>query len=248
MTKKAERYAEHYRLDKEQIKQAKQSHPAVYHVQAFAHPDIPVLTHQEPGRLQFFQWGLIPFWVKDVASANKISNQTLNARGEGIFDKPSFRHSARKKRCIVIADGFFEHHWENGRSYPYYITRKDDSPISLGGLWETWRLDDRDMERNTVSIITTKANDMMDWIHNNPKASQKARMPFIIPDELTDTWRYTGDDPVGIKKIKEMIGPYEAENLKAYPVQRLRGKSYIGNVPEIQQLFNYQDFKNKVFM
>jgi len=239
MTKRAERYAEHYRIDKAEATRTMANHPPVYHVQAFAHPDIPVITNEAPNRIQFFQWGLIPFWVKDVSSATKISNRTLNARGEEMFEKPSFRQSARKKRCLVVVDGFFEHHWYHDNSYPYFIANRKDKPISLGGLWETWRLDKEGIERHTVSIVTTAANKMISYIHNHPKASNLPRMPLVIPEGLESDWLTASDDPVGIKMIKELVKPYSDNELIAYPVSRLRGKAYAGNTPQIQQPIQY---------
>ncbi len=245
MTKRAEKYAEHYRIDAKALAKIPQVSQPVYHVQAFAHPDIPVITNETPGELNFFQWGLIPFWVKDVATATKISNQTLNARGEEMFNKPSYRNSARKRRCLVVVDGFYEHHWENDKSFPFYITMKNDEPFSLGGLWETWRLEKEGIERHTVSIVTTSANDMLDWIHNKPKASEGPRMPLIIPKDLESDWLAAPDDPVGHSIVRDMVQPYESEQMKAYPVNRLRGKQYTGNSPEAMKPFNYEGFTPK---
>ncbi|MCA6078785.1 SOS response-associated peptidase [Fulvivirga sedimenti] len=245
MTKRAEKYAEHYRVDKKSITANLKSAQPVYHVQAFAHPDIPVITNESPGELNFFHWGLIPFWVKDVQTATKISNQTLNARGEEMFNKPSFRNSARKRRCLVVVDGFYEHHWEDDKSYPFYISMKNDEPFSLGGLWETWRLEKEGIERHTVSIVTTRGNEMLNWIHNKPKASEGPRMPLIIPQELESDWLNAADDPVGISLIKDMIQPYESEKMKAHTVNRLRGKQYIGNKPAVCEPYNYEGFSPK---
>lgn len=68
------------------------------------------------------KWGLIPNWVKDLDTANKIRNKTINARGESIFEKPSFKNSARTKRCLIYVNGFYEHHYFNEKTYPYYIS------------------------------------------------------------------------------------------------------------------------------
>ena len=247
MTKRAERYAEHYRLDESVVEKQMKKNPPVFHVQGFAHPDIPVITENHPHELQFFHWGLIPFWVKDAATAAKISNQTLNARGEEMFGKPSFRASARKRRCIVVVDGFYEHHWKDGVSFPYYITRKDGSPISLGGLWEYWKLESEGIERNTVSIVTCAANPFMEWIHNKPKASEGPRMPLIIPEDFLSKWLTAPDDPPGIQEVKELIQPYDNELLQAHAVQRLRGKQYPGNISDIQNPIEYAELGNDNF-
>jgi putative SOS response-associated peptidase YedK len=248
MTKRSERYAQHYKIDDRIVEKARTNHPPVYHVQAFAHPDIPVITNSEPDQINFYQWGLIPFWVKDAVSASNISNRTLNARGEEMFSKPSFRDSARKKRCLVIVDGFYEHHWDGDKSYPYYITNKSGEPISLGGLWATWRLEKEGIERNTVSIVTTAANRMMHYIHNHPKASQKPRMPLIIPREMEEEWLRAPDDPVGLESVREMIKPFDDDSLQAYTVTRLRGKEYPGNIPEIRERYDYEGVENRMFL
>ncbi len=248
MTKRTERYSQHYNLSESDVEKARSKHPPVYHVQAFAHPDIPVITNNEPNQLNFFQWGLIPFWVKDAASASNISNRTLNARGEEMFNKPSFRDSARRKRCLVIADGFYEHHWHGDKSYPYFITHKSGEPISLGGLWATWHLEKEGIVRNTVSIVTTAANEMMSYIHNHPKASQKPRMPLIIPREMESQWLEAPDDPVGHEIVREMVKPFDDSSLQAYTVTRLRGKAYPGNVPEVCEKYDYEDAQNRYFL
>lgn len=93
----------------------------LYHVSGFVHPELPAITDELPTEIVELKWGLIPFWVKDEVSAIKISNQTLNARGETIFEKPSFRDSAKNKRCLIIVDGFFEYQHRGGKTHPHFI-------------------------------------------------------------------------------------------------------------------------------
>ena len=94
------------------FEQAKSYHQ-LYSASAFTYPQMPVISNNSPEYIEYFQWGLIPFWVKDNVSALKISQRTLNARAETIFQRPAFRHSIRSKRCLIIADGFFEWRHEN---------------------------------------------------------------------------------------------------------------------------------------
>lgn len=241
MTKRSERYAAHYSIPETDVSALKKKTPPVYHVQGFAHPDIPVLLPDK--EVSLYHWGLIPFWVKDSKSATQLSNRTLNARGEEMFDKPSYRASARSKRCLVMVDGFFEHYWENGNSYPFYITHAEDEPFSLAGLWDKWKNQDGD-EVYSVSIVTTAANPLMNRIHNNPKASDDPRMPLVLDTSRYDTWLTAPDDPVGKAEIMDIVATCDPGFLTAWPVDRLRGKQYRGNIPEIQARFDYPEMND----
>lgn len=210
-----------------------------YHTSGFEHPDVPVITNQEPDKIQLFNWGLIPKWIKDPKSAVEISNKTLNARGELMFEKPSFKHAAKHHRCLVIIDGFYEHHWIKNKSFPYHIFMKNDEPFALGGIWETWEYPDEEIIRNTFSIVTTEANPLLTRIHNKPKASIGPRMPLIIPEEFENTWLKSTTDPVDIQEIKDLIKPYDAEEMDAFTVPRLKGKLAVGNV---KRAIEYQPY------
>lgn len=204
----------------------------VYYETGFNHPDIPVITNEQPGSLQLYNWGLIPFWVKDPKQAVEMSNRTLNARGEEIFGKPSFRNSAEKKRCLILVDGFFEYHWYNDKAYPFYVTMKNNDPMLLGGLWETWHYKPEGMVRHTCSIVTTRANPLMELIHNKPKGSEGSRMPLIIPEGHEKKWLMPVNDKIDREEIQELIGPLEEGLLAYHTVNRLKGKGGVGNSPE----------------
>src|SRR5690606_14797368 len=88
-------------------------HPA-YHANGFDHPLVPVITGDDPKLLQEFSWGLIPFFIKDLKAAARIQNSTLNARDYTLLDKPVFRDAAKRRRCLVIVDAFYDHHWHQG--------------------------------------------------------------------------------------------------------------------------------------
>ena len=118
----------HYSLTKERIEIALQLHAEwdddftpVFHANAFDFPVMPVITQDSPGRIQLFQWGLLPHWIKTKKEAEKFRMQTLNARCESIFEKPSFRTYISNNRCLVIADGFFEWMDFQKKKYPHYI-------------------------------------------------------------------------------------------------------------------------------
>ncbi len=213
----------------------------VFYTNGFNHPDIPVITNFNPYHLQSMTWGLIPFWVRDPEQAVILSKRTLNARGEEMFNKPSFRNAAHNKRCLILLDGFFEYHWHNGKSYPYYIKMANDEPMLLAGLWETWNYKKESLIRNTFSIVTTNANSLMAHIHNKPKASEGPRMPVIVPKGLEMEWLGAANDPPGQQKVKEMIQPYDESELMAYTVPRLQGKYGVGNVKEALGEYKYED-------
>ena len=234
-TKKIEKYEQRFG-----VKYGETGVVPVHHVSGFAHTDIPVVTGREPDVIQMFTWGLIPFWVKDFAGAAKIQNRTLNARDNTLFEKPSFREAAKKRRCLVIIDGFYDHHWHQGKSYPFFIKLKSDEPFALGGIWETWKHDGE--VRHTVSVVTTDANGIMTYIHNNPKASETPRMPFIVPLDLEEAWLNPEAQPDG---LSQLIGPYPDEQLDYYTVPRLRGKAYPGNVPEMMQPVEYDELNDE---
>ena len=148
------------------------------------------------------RWGLIPAWAEDPA----IGDRTINARAEGVSDKPSFRAAFRSRRCVVPASGFYE--WRRqgrGPKRPHLIRRKDATPLGFAGLWERWRDRAEGETRETFTIITTEPNSLMAPIHN--------RMPVIIPEEAYDRWldpEETGDP--------DLLVPYPEEELTAYPI------------------------------
>lgn len=215
----------------------------VFYMNAFNHPDLPVITNKDPGHLHLLTWGLIPFWVKDPKQAVSLSKMTLNARGEDIFDKPSFRNAARNKRCLVLIDGFFEYHWYKDKSYPFYVKMTNDEPMLLAGLWETWHYRQEDIIRHTFSIVTTRANPMMTHIHNRPKASEGSRMPVIIPRGMEEVWLQDIHDSLDRQSVEELIQPFDETALKAYTVPKLQGKTGVGNSPDAIHEYKYASLK-----
>jgi putative SOS response-associated peptidase YedK len=200
--------------------------PEGYAMSGFTHPQLPVLLSDSPKKITLAQWGLIPHWVKSREQAHELWNQTLNAKGETIFEKPSFRSSALTKKCCVLVNGFFE--WQsNGKvKTPHFIYLKDQEPFALGGLWEDWVDTSTGEIRRTCTIITTPANEMMSKIHN-----EKLRMPLIIPHGEEQKWLSTADE-AGTRK---MIVPFDSSLMYAHPVSRLvNGRSGNPNVPEAQ--------------
>ena len=200
-----------------------------YHVSGFDHPEMALFVKKD-GKwdLEIAQWGLIPEWVRDEEKAMALWNSTLIARGESMFEKPSFETAVKTGRCVLPVDGFYEHFHKNGKTFPYYIQRKDGKRLLIGALYSYWKQPLTGVEVPTFSIVTTKANDFMAEIHNNPKIPEP-RMPFFIDEHNVDAW-INGDEAT----VEQLIVPDESQELTSKTVKPLRGKLYIGNVPEIQ--------------
>ena len=212
----------------------------IHHTSGFDHPELLIYTNRSPAFPEVASWGLVPHWVRDNEQRKKLWNNTLNARGETIFDKPSFRESAKNHRCIVYVDGFYEHHHYDGKTYPFFIFRKDKEPLALAGLWSEWQDEETGGVLKTFSIVTTAGNKTMEKIHNNPKL-KGPRMPVILPIELEDHWLHPIEDELEQESLQQLITAYPDEALDAHTVKRLRGKEYLGNVESISDMFIYEE-------
>jgi len=212
----------------------------LYHASGFSHPELLIYTDRSPKFPEVATWGLVPYWVADVEQLKKLWNNTLNARGETIFEKPSFKTAAKNNRCIVYVDGFYEHHHYNGKIYPFFVYRKDKEPLALAGLWSEWKNPENGGMLNTFTLVTTRGNPMMAKIHNNPKL-KGPRMPVILPTEIEDQWLDKIKDELDTKQIQGLIKEFPHNELTAHTVAKLRGKEYIGNVKEISEKVNYEE-------
>ncbi len=208
----------------------------VYHISAFAIPSVPVITNENVDSIQLMRWGLIPFWVKDEEKAMEIRMKTFNARAETLFEKPSFRKPIKSNRCLVIADGFFEWREVKGKNYPYYIRLADKNPFAIAGIWDTWCNKNTDEKYDAFSVITTKANPLLEKIHN-----KKKRMPAILRREDEKRWLSAG---LNKDDIDSMLTPIDDSLLEAYSVSKLisyrKGNT---NVPEVIEKFDYDELK-----
>jgi putative SOS response-associated peptidase YedK len=218
---------------------------AYYYVSGYAHPQLMVFTNEKPNEAQFFNWGLIPYWTKDLVQAKQLANQTLNARAETIFEKPAFRNSAKYKRCLVYLDGFYEYHHANNKTYPFLISNKNEEPMAMAGLWDEWIDKDSGEIFKTVSIVTTKANTLMGKIHNNPKL-EEPRMPVILPKEKQDEWLMPFENENDQQKLLNLLVPNDSHLLTFHTVQKLKGKGALGNVPQTTQIYNYEDLDKEL--
>jgi putative SOS response-associated peptidase YedK len=193
-----------------------ESYHQVYSASAFTYPQMPVIRNSSPLSIEFFQWGLIPFWVKDNWNALKIRQRTLNARSETIFQKPAFRHPIRSNHCLIIADGFFEWRHENNKKYAYYIKLNDHVPFAIAGIWDSWENPETNESIKTFSVITTKANSLLEKIHNTRK-----RMPVILQRETEKLWL---EEDLNEHMIQSMFSPYNVNNMEAYTVTNVISK------------------------
>ena len=217
----------------------------IYHKSGFDHPAVLIYTSENPNNPILAWWGLVPDHTRDEAAQKQIWNSTLNARGEDMFETYSYRKSAREKRCLICIDGFFEHYHFKGKTYPHYIHRADNEPMTLAGLWAEWTDRETGKTLKTFTIVTTHANELMAKIHNNPKA-EGPRMPVILPDDAIDNW-LTGDVTNEDEKqqILKLVKPFTDDELEAYSVPRLMGKSGVGNSPEALKKVDYPELKEK---
>jgi putative SOS response-associated peptidase YedK len=161
-------------------------------------------------QLDLFRWGLVPFWAKDIKSAENYS--LINAKSEEIAEKRSYKAAFEKRRCIVPLSGFFE--WkksEAGSKHPYAIRLKSESIMSVAGIWEHWESKETKVEVNSFSIITCSANSFMESIHN--------RMPVILAKEDEKVWL----DPENhdLDALKNFLKPCPSEWLAGYEVSKL---------------------------
>ena len=167
---------------------------------------IPIIRFKpDAGRVgQLVRWGLIPSWAKDSSIGAKLNN----ARGETVAEKPSFRTSYARHRCIIPASGFYEWNTIAGKKQPYYIHPADGGLFAFAGLLAAWKAPDGQTIVSTC-IITTGPNEVMAPIHD--------RMPVILEPGQFDAWLDPADaDP------REMLKPCSAEGMIAYPVKPLR--------------------------
>ncbi len=242
--KRARQYGDEIAIREIEEKLAPLTDLPIYHVSGFQHPRLFIYTDDEPSVPRVATWGLVPHWVKDHMQQKKIWNNTLNARGETIFEKPAFRTAARYHRCLIFVDGFYEHHHFRGRTYPHFISRKDGQPLVFAGLWNPWLNPETGEYLNTFSIVTTEGNPMMAHIHNNPKL-EGPRMPLILEEEMSDKWLIEVEEELDVKALQDLIHSYPEEELQAHTVGKLRGKEYPGNIPEISEEVIYPELQEE---
>jgi putative SOS response-associated peptidase YedK len=175
-------------------------------------PVVRVAAPGGPRELGLLRWGLIPYWAKEAAIGNKM----INARAESAAEKPAYRFSFKKKRCLVVADGFYEWKREGKGKQPYLIRRRDRQPFAFAGLWSSWRDpqaaagEGRPEPLETFTILTTSANEVLKPLHD--------RMPVIIDPGDFDLWL----DPAveDAARLTPLLAPAPSEGWETVPVSR----------------------------
>lgn len=168
--------------------------------------NIPVVRNAKSHDVDMLRWGLIPSWAKE----EKIGYRMINARSETIQEKPSFRSAFKQRRCLILADGFYE--WQKPASKgapksPFRFTLKNTQPFAFAGLWETWQNEEKE-EILSCTIITCAPNELVGKVHN--------RMPVILGKERC--WQWLEED--ALDELQKMLVPYQAEQMNAYPVSQ----------------------------
>ena len=159
-------------------------------------------TSARERQFQLLRWGLIPAWAKDATMGSRL----INARAETVAEKPSFRSAFRHRRCLVIADGFYEWRRQDGKKQPFYFRMQNQQPFAFAGLWEHWQ-DPKGEAINSCTILTTEANELLQQIHE--------RMPVILNPKDYDMWL---DPTMQIEQLQQLLQPYSSAVMTSYPV------------------------------
>ena len=166
---------------------------------------IAVVPNTGENKLDYYLWGLIPFWAKDP----KIGYRMINARGETLAEKPSFKGPYKYRRCLILTSGFYEWQKQPGSQskVPHYIRLKSHKPFAFAGLWDRWNAPDGS-EILSATIITTRPNDFIKPIHD--------RMPVILPPSAYAAWLSPGEKLPN--ELNDLLTPFPAQEMEAYPV------------------------------
>ncbi|MFD2514189.1 SOS response-associated peptidase [Pontibacter locisalis] len=190
---------------------------------------LPVMTNEEPDKLQFFSWGLLPHWSKEKSYKHKF----VNARTETLTEKPMFRELINSKRCLVPADSFYEWRTSSAGKQPYRFLLKNEELFSFAGLWDEWADKETGEVVGSFTIITTEANELVRPTHD--------RMPVMLHPKEEEAWL---DVTKGNKVLLDLLKPYPAEEMKEYAVSPLVNSpvndspAVVAPVPEQGSLFS----------
>jgi len=165
-----------------------------------------VVQREGVNTLEKMRWGLIPAWAKDPA----IGSRMINARAETVGEKPSFKRPLKDRRCLVVANGFYEWQKTGQAKIPMFIRLKSGQPFGFAGLYDVWTSPEGEAVAS-CTIITTSANDLMQPIHD--------RMPVILPKSQETTWLNPAIQTAA--DLLPLLVPYSAADMEAYPVSRM---------------------------
>jgi putative SOS response-associated peptidase YedK len=169
---------------------------------------IPVVRHDQAAkrRLALLYWGLVPSWAKEKS----IGARMINARGETLGDKPAFRSAFRRRRCLVLADGYYEWQARASGKQPHFIHMVSGQPFAMAGLWESWREAEGSEPLESCAIVTTSANEKFASIHD--------RMPVIVSPEQYDFWLDLRNQDTNA--LSHLLVPYPPEPMAAVAVSK----------------------------
>jgi putative SOS response-associated peptidase YedK len=153
--------------------------------------------------LDLLRWGLIPHWAKDI----NVGFANINAKAEGIENRPAFRDAFERRRCLVPVDNFYEWKKTATGKQPYAVALADRSLMALAGLWENWRSPAGEWVRS-FAVITTTPNELCAELHN--------RMPVVLGPEAWPVW--LGEEPADLRQLKALLAPYPSEGMTCWPV------------------------------
>ena len=162
--------------------------------------DLLAVRNDEPETCAMLNWGLVPSW----ADGPDAVQRPINARAETVRERSFFRPTYENRRCLILADGFYEWKDDRGTKQPYRFQRTDGDPFAFAGLWESWT--DGSEELRTCTILTTEASPIMQPVHD--------RMPVILEPDEEDAWLSEGNGAV----LEDVIDPYPEEELEAYEI------------------------------
>ena len=194
-------------------------------VSAFSLPEVPVICSEMSDEITTMIWGFIPFWIKDEDSAAQIRMKTFNARAETLLEKPSFKHTIKNQRCLVLTNGFYEWQHQGKDKIPYFIKLKDDIAMPMAGLFDKWINKETGEFLETFTIITTVANPLMEKIHNTKK-----RMPVILNEKNEKRWI---NKNLSVKDVQDLLKPINDSLLIATELEPEKPSNRKGNVDQL---------------
>lgn len=193
---------------------------------------VAVINDSVKKQIEYMRWGLVPSWSKDL----EIGNRLINARSETIDQKPSFKNSFARRRCLILADGFYE--WQRDKnkkapSQPYYFYLRDRKLFAFAGIWDHWQSPEGS-ELFTCSIITCPANEIVRPYHD--------RMPVILTSNEYWPWL----EKLENRELKQFLKPIDANLMAVHPVSRLVNSALVES-PECIEPINKSGSSNQLF-
>ena len=182
---------------------------------------LAIVRRDQENILDLFHWGLIPFWAKDISIGNKM----INARAETVATKPSFRTAFKKRRCLIIADGFYEWKKVKGMKQPFFLTLPDEKPFAFAGLWESWN-DKGKVEKiyQSCAIITIPASESVLPVHH--------RMPAILNPDKYSSWLDPSNQDV--EALEEILQSWTETELINRPVSKRVNNARVNEASNIK--------------